>query len=98
MLKKDHLTQLKKAFELFDTDKDGVINPTEVAERLKRNKMDKENPQLYDLIKGLERYDYVDFPVFANEIINALNDKDSLHGLRIIFNLYVDDHKNDLVT
>ena len=92
------LTQLKKAFELFDTDKDGVINPTEVAERLKRNKMDKENPQLYDLIKGLERYDYVDFPVFANEIINALNDKDSLHGLRIIFNLYVDDHKNDLVT
>ena len=65
-----------------------AINPTEVAERLKKHKMDKENPQLYELIKGLEKYDYVDFPVFANEIINALNDKDSLHGLRIIFNLY----------
>jgi Ca2+-binding EF-hand superfamily protein len=92
------LTQLKKIFDQFDTGKHGEFNPIEVAERLKKLKMDKENPQLYELIKGLDKHEIVDFPIFANEIIKAINNKDSLSGLRIIFNLYVDDHKNDLVT
>ena len=54
---------------------------------------DKKNPELYRIMKELDtpENDTIDFPLFANHIVNAITDKYSEDGIRTIFNLFVDD-------
>ena len=40
----------------------------------------------------------IDFPLFANHIINSITDKYSEDGIRTIFNLFVDDPRVDTIS
>ena len=40
----------------------------------------------------------IDFPLFANHIVNAISDKYSEDGIRTIFNLFVDDPREDTIS
>ena len=61
---------------------------------------DKKNPELYRIMKELDTpYNAtIDFPLFANHIVNAISDKYSEDGIRTIFNLFVDDPKEDTIS
>ena len=94
------LTELKHAFDLFDVERQGEICPRDIVETMESLGYDKKNPELYDIMVELDvpENDTVDFSLFANHVVNAVRDKESDEGLRVIFELYVDDHTNDTMS
>ena len=94
------LTELKQAFDLFDVNHEEEISPKDTVEAMKSLGYDKKNPELYRIMKELDTPDNetIDFPLFANHIINSITDKYSEDGIRTIFNLFVDDPKEDTVS
>jgi Ca2+-binding EF-hand superfamily protein len=94
------LTELKQAFDLFDVNHEEEISPKDTVEAMKSLGYDKKNPELYRIMKELDtpENETIDFPLFANHIINAITDKYSEDGIRTIFNLFVDDPKEDTVS
>ena len=99
-LPKGDLSELKQAFDLFDVNKIGEINTKDTIEALDALGFKKRNPQLFEIVKGLYNEDNlnVDWPTFADYIIGKISDKDTEEGLRIIFELFVDDHVDDTVS
>jgi Ca2+-binding EF-hand superfamily protein len=95
------LTELKQAFDFFDIYKRGEIYPKIVLENLIELGYDKSNPQLVDIIEGFlinGENDIIDFPIFANHIVREISDKRTNDGLRIIFELFVDDKNEDTIS
>ena len=94
------LSELKQAFDLFDVNHEEEISPKDTVEAMKSLGYDKKNPELYRIMKELDTPDNetIDFPLFANHIINSITDKYSEDGIRTIFNLFVDDPKEDTVS
>ena len=94
------LTELKHAFDLFDFEKQGEICPRDIVDTMESLGFDKKNPELYDIMVELDTPDNnsIDFSYFANHVVNAVKDKENDDGLRIIFELFVDDHTNDTMS
>ena len=94
------LTELKQAFDLFDVNHEEEISPKDTVEAMKSLGYDKKNPELYRIMKELDTpyNDTIDFPLFANHIVNAITDKYSEDGIRTIFNLFVDDPREDSIS
>ena len=94
------LSELKQAFDLFDVNHEEEISPKDTVEAMKSLGYDKKNPELYRIMKELDtpENETIDFPLFANHIVNAITDKYSEDGIRTIFNLFVDDPKEDTVS
>ena len=94
------LTELKQAFDLFDVNHEQEISPKDTIEAMKSLGYDKKNPELYRIMKELDtpENETIDFPLFANHIINSITDKYSEDGIRTIFNLFVDDPREDTVS
>ena len=94
------LSELKQAFDLFDVNKIGKIDPKETVGAMKSLNFDMKNPELFKIMKELDTPSntWVDFPTFATHIIGKISDKKTDAGLRTIFNLFVDDQNNDTIT
>ena len=94
------LSELKQAFDLFDVNKIGKIDPKETCGAMRSLNFDQNNPELYKIMKELDTPDnvLVDFPTFATHIIGKISDKQSDEGLRTIFNLFVEDQAEDKIT
>ena len=95
------LTELKQAFDFFDIYKRGEIYPKIIFENLIELGYHKTNPQLVEIIQGFlinSENDIVDFPIFANHIVREITDKKTDDGIRIIFELFVDDIEKDTIS
>ncbi len=95
------LTELKQAFDFFDIYKRGEIYPKIIFENLIELGYHKTNPQLVEIIQGFlinSDNDIVDFPIFANHIVREITDKRTNDGIRIIFELFVDDFEKDTIS
>jgi Ca2+-binding EF-hand superfamily protein len=100
-LPKGNLSELKQAFDFFDVNKIGEINPKDTVDAMEVLGFQKRNPKLLDIMKELySEYndEYVDWPNFADFIMKKISDKSSNEGLRIIFDLYVDDKEDDTIS
>ena len=99
-LPKGDLTELKKAFDFFDINKIGEILPRDTVEAMEALGFQKRNPKLLEIMRKLseEEFDYVDWPTFADYIIKSISDKSSDEGLRVIFDLFVDDRVDDTIS
>ena len=100
-LPKGDLTELKQAFDFFDIYKRGEIYPKIIFENLIELGYHKTNPQLVEIIQGFlinSENDIVDFPIFANHIVREITDKKTDDGIRIIFELFVDDIEKDTIS
>ena len=94
------LTELKQAFDLFDVNKEGEISPKETVEAMLSLGYDNKNPELYKIMKELEKKhpENIDFPIFANHIIDKITNTEDDYGLRTIFELFVDDFEEDTMS
>lgn len=94
------LSELKQAFDLFDVNKIGKIDPKETVAAMKSLNFDMKNPELYKIMKELDTpgNKWVDFPTFAQHIVGKISDRRTDQGLRTIFNLFVDDPVKDTIT
>ena len=92
----DEVEEIRQAFELFDTNGTGMIDPKELKAAMQSLGFDTKNPTIYGLIADLDTPDSekaggIDFDTFINAINEKLGDKESKEGIKRIFELFIDD-------
>lgn len=84
-LTEDEIEELKEAFNLFDTEATGKIDPRELKSAMQSLGFESKNPTIFNMIADLESLGReVDFEEFLDGITSKLGDKES----RVCFNRY----------
>lgn len=77
-LTEDEIEELREAFNLFDTEATGKIDPRELKSAMQSLGFEAKNPTIYNMIADLESLGKeVDFEEFLDGITSKLGDKDS---------------------
>eukprot|EP00451_Oxyrrhis_marina_P046516 CAMPEP_0204449346 /NCGR_PEP_ID=MMETSP0470-20130426/99792_1 /ASSEMBLY_ACC=CAM_ASM_000385 /TAXON_ID=2969 /ORGANISM="Oxyrrhis marina" /LENGTH=294 /DNA_ID=CAMNT_0051449163 /DNA_START=53 /DNA_END=939 /DNA_ORIENTATION=+ len=92
-LTEDEIDEIREAFNLFDTDGSGTIDPKELKAAMQSLGFESKNPTIYQMIADLDRESSgaIDFEEFLDAITSKLGDKESKDGISKIFNLFDDD-------
>ena len=102
-LSSEEVDEIKQAFDLFDTNGTGKIDPKELKAAMQSLGFDSKNPTIAQLIADLdtpesERNGGITFDDFVDAINDKLGDKESKEGIRRIFDLFIDDPNADTIT
>ncbi len=102
-LSQDEVDEIKQAFDLFDTNGTGRIDPKELKAAMQSLGFDTKNPTIFQLIAELDTPEAskkggIDFDSFVEAINNKLGDKETKEGIRRIFDLFIDDPNSDTIT
>ena len=102
-LSTEEIDEIRQAFDLFDTNGTGKIDPKELKAAMQSLGFDSKNPTIYQLIADLDTVEAaknggIDFDQFVDSINNKLGDKESKEGIRRIFDLFIDDPNSDTIT
>ena len=102
-LSSEEVDEIKQAFDLFDTNGTGKIDPKELKAAMQSLGFDTKNPTIYTLIADLDTPEAaknggVNFDDFVGSINNKLGDKESKEGIHRIFELFIDDPNADTIT
>ena len=102
-LSNEEVDEIKQAFDLFDTNGTGKIDPKELKAAMQSLGFDSKNPTIYQHIDDLdtpesERNGGITFDDFVDAINDKLGDKESKEGIRRIFDLFIDDPNADTIT
>ena len=102
-LSTEEVDEIKQAFDLFDTNGTGKIDPKELKAAMQSLGFDSKNPTIFQLIADLDTPEAaknggIDFDNFVEAIKNKLGDKESKEGIRRIFDLFIDDPNSDTIT
>ena len=75
----DEVSELRQAFQLFDTDNSGFIDPTELKEALTSLGFDAKNASVFQMIADIDREGKrkVDFNDFLAMMTMKLGDRDT---------------------
>ena len=92
-LSSEEVDEIKQAFDLFDTNGTGKIDPKELKAAMQSLGFDSKNPTIYQLIADLdtpeaEKNGGISFDDFVDAINDKLGDKESKEGIRRIFDLF----------
>ena len=91
-LTEDEIEEIREAFNLFDTDNSGTIDPKELKAAMQSLGFEQKNPTIYQMIADLEQEgNSIDFETFLNAITAKLGDKETKEGIKKIFDLFDDD-------
>ena len=86
------IEEIKEAFNLFDTDGSGTIDPRELRAAMQSLGFESKNPTIYAMIADLDKLGAaIDFDTFLDAITDKLGDKESKPGIEKIFRLFDDD-------
>ena len=102
-LSSEEVDEIKQAFDLFDTNGTGKIDPKELKAAMQSLGFDSKNPTIYHLIADLDTPEAesnggISFDDFVDAINDKLGDKESKEGIRRIFDLFIDDPNADTIT
>ena len=94
-LTEDEVEEIREAFNLFDTDGAGAIDPKELKAAMQSLNFEQKNPTIFQMIAELEKEHSgpIDFETFLDGITSKLGDKESRPGVQKIFNLFDVDKK-----
>ena len=89
-LTEDEVEEIREAFNLFDTDGVGSIDPRELKAAMQSLGFETKNPTIFQMIAELEKDSNgpLDFETFLDGISSRLGDKESRQGVQKIFNLF----------
>jgi Ca2+-binding EF-hand superfamily protein len=91
-LTEDEVEEIREAFNLFDTDGSGRIDPKELKAAMQSLGFESKNPTIYQMIADLENEGReIDFEEFLDAITSRLGDKETKKGINKIFDLFDDD-------
>ena len=93
-LTEDEIEEIREAFNLFDTDGSGAIDPKELRAAMQSLGFESKNPTIYQMIADLEKSaggGEIDFETFLDAITAKLGDKETKEGIGKIFDLFDDD-------
>lgn len=94
-LREGDAEEIKQAFDLFDTNQTGVIDPKELLSAMQSLGYNTRQPVIYSIIESLDTVENctngVDFETFKEAIRGKMGDKNSKEGIQKIFDLFIDD-------
>lgn len=90
----DEVAEIKEAFDLFDMDMGGSIDPKELQAAMKSLGFEAKNQTIYKMIADLDtdQNGQISFEEFLNLMTARISDKDSREDIRKVYNLFVDDN------
>ena len=95
------LKAIKLAFNFFDTNGTGKINPKEIKSAMEYLKQDDQNPTVYQLISLLSESEDSDEGITLDEFIKSiykkLGDNKSNKGIKRLFEMFKDDPNIDSI-
>ena len=95
------LKTIKQAFNFFDTNGTGKINPKEIKYALEYLKQDEQNPTVYQLISLLneteDSKEGITLDEFIKSIYKKLGDSKTKNGIKRLFEMFKDDPNNDSI-
>ena len=102
-LSSEEVDEIRQAFDLFDTNGSGKIDPKELKAAMQSLGFDSKNPTIFELIADLDtpaatKNRGIDFDNFTTSINDKLGDKESKEGVKRIFELFVDDPNSNSIT
>lgn len=87
-LTEEEIKDCKEAFDLFDTDSSGTIDPKEIQAAI--NSLDHDrNPTIFHLLSGIEELGaMIEFDAFLEHLNKKLGHRNSREGIQKIFELF----------
>ena len=98
-INEEEIEELREAFELFDTDGNGTIDPNELKSAMKNLGLEAKNHTVYQMISDIDKNGTgdIDFDEFLDLMTVKLGDSDSEEDVRKVFDLF-DDDKTGYIT
>lgn len=92
-LTEDEIEEIKEAFDLFDTDGSGSIDPKELKAAMTSLGFDAKNQTIFQMISDLDRNrsGSIEFEEFLDMMTARMSDKDSRDDISKVFRLFDDD-------
>ena len=92
------LSELKKAFDILDTEGKEKLNMKEVMRSMDDLEFYKTNPTLYSILKDVSDKEKCSWPKFAYFANARMTERDTKEGLSTIFNLFIDNPDKGTIT
>ena len=92
-LTEDEVEEIKEAFDLFDTDGSGSIDPKELKAAMQSLGFEAKNQTIFQMISDLDknRSGAIDFEEFLDMMTARMSDKDTREDISKVFRLFDDD-------
>ena len=96
------LEEIRKGFQMFDTNGTGLVNPSEIKEAMESMNMQEKNPFLFDIISSLSTSEEfrnkegISIDDLVNYVYEKVNDNESNMGLRQLFDALKDPGSNTI--
>eukprot|EP00574_Skeletonema_japonicum_P006797 CAMPEP_0201717070 /NCGR_PEP_ID=MMETSP0593-20130828/2907_1 /ASSEMBLY_ACC=CAM_ASM_000672 /TAXON_ID=267983 /ORGANISM="Skeletonema japonicum, Strain CCMP2506" /LENGTH=160 /DNA_ID=CAMNT_0048207037 /DNA_START=77 /DNA_END=559 /DNA_ORIENTATION=- len=89
----DEVEELRQAFDLFDTDGGGTIDPKELRAAMRSLGLETKNQTVYQMIQDIDKdaKGEIDFDEFLDLMTSKLAGSDTEEDVQKIFNLFDDD-------
>lgn len=95
-LTQEEVDEIREAFNLFDSDGSGTIDPKEIQAAL-ASLGGHGSPVIFRLLAGIEELGAeIEFDDFLNHIVYRLGNRNSREGINRIFDLFDDDGTNTI--
>jgi Ca2+-binding EF-hand superfamily protein len=98
-LTEDEIEEIKEAFDLFDSDGSGTIDPAELKSAMQSLGFEAKNQTIYQMISDLDKdgSGAIDFDEFLDMMTARMSDKDTKEDINKVFRLF-DDDKTGYIT
>merc|ERR1712000_3614 len=98
-LTEDEIEEIKEAFDLFDTDGSGSIDPKELKAAMQSLGFEAKNQTIYQMISDLDKdgSGNIEFDEFLDMMTARMSDKDTKEDIAKVFRLF-DDDKSGTIT
>merc|ERR1712061_455646 len=92
-LTEDEIEEIKEAFDLFDTDGSGSIDPKELRAAMQSLGFEAKNQTIYQMITDLDKNknNNIDFEEFLDMMTARMSDRDTREDINKVFRLFDDD-------
>ena len=92
-LTEEQKQEIKEAFDLFDTDGSGTIDPKELRAAMQSLGFEAKNQTIFQMISDLDKNKSgsIDFEEFLDMMTARMSDKDTREDIQKVFRLFDDD-------
>jgi centrin-1 len=93
-LTEDEIEEIKEAFDLFDTDGSGQIDPKELKAAMQSLGFEAKNQTIFQMISDLDKNKSgtIEFDEFLDMMTARMSDKDTREDINKVFRLFDDDN------
>jgi Ca2+-binding EF-hand superfamily protein len=94
----EDIEEIREAFNLFDTDGSGTIDPKELKAAMQSLGFEAKNQTIYQMIGDIDKdgSGEIDFEEFLDMMTAKMSDKDSREDIMKVFNLFDDDQSGKI--